>query len=185
MEEERYITAKQAAKMLGVHPVTLYRWAKRGKIRYIKTPTGRLRYPISEIERMKSTYHARKNAVIYARVSNESLAKRGLLDKQVEVLAEYAKKKGYNIVETIKEVSQVGKRGIIRMINLAASGAIGKILVVGLDRLAPILSDLLRDIFKSFGVDIEVVEMRDPDLDMDRRTEIIDLLTEYLSRGRV
>ena len=184
-EEERYLTAKQAARMLGVHPITLYRWAKEGKIKYVRTPTGRLRYPLSEIERLRSTYRGKDNVVIYARVSDRKFVESGFLDRQVDFLRDYARKKGYNVVEIIKDVALIGKRSINRLFNLAITGRIGKILLVGLDRLAPIFSDLFKDIFKTLGVEIEIAYLSDPDLEIDRKIGLIDILTTYLRKGKI
>ena len=45
-------TLKRASGILGVHPKTLQRWDREGKIRTIKTPGGRRRIPESEIRRL-------------------------------------------------------------------------------------------------------------------------------------
>jgi len=185
-KEEKYITAKQAAKMLGVHPITLYRWAKEGKIRYIRTPTGRLRYPLSEIERLRSTYHGRNNVAIYARASDKELAERGFLDRQISFLKEYAEKQGYNVVDIISDVATISKRSLVRLFNLAITGRIGRILVVSLDRLLPIIPDVFKEIFKVLGVEIEETpEFRDPDLELDRKIGLIDIITTYLRKGKI
>lgn len=44
-----YITAPQAAKYLGIHIVTLYKWIKEGEIAYTK-PKGRYRFKVSYLE---------------------------------------------------------------------------------------------------------------------------------------
>jgi len=43
---------KAAAEMLGVHPVTLRRWAESGKIETVRTPGGHRRFSSSEIRRL-------------------------------------------------------------------------------------------------------------------------------------
>ncbi|MHA1582907.1 MAG: helix-turn-helix domain-containing protein [Candidatus Baldrarchaeia archaeon] len=49
---EELITPKRACRMLGVSASTLRRWTYQGKIRYVKLPSGRLRYYKSDIERI-------------------------------------------------------------------------------------------------------------------------------------
>jgi len=49
---EELITPKEACRMLGVSASTLRRWAYQGKIRYVRLPSGRLRYYRSDIERI-------------------------------------------------------------------------------------------------------------------------------------
>lgn len=41
---------KQICKKYRVQPITLRRWADRGKIEYTVTPTGRYLYNISQVE---------------------------------------------------------------------------------------------------------------------------------------
>jgi len=52
MREKELIEPKIVKKMLGVASSTLRRWAKEGKIRYVRLPSGRLRYYKSDIERI-------------------------------------------------------------------------------------------------------------------------------------
>lgn len=48
------------AKMLGVDPKTVSRWAKVGKINGFRTPGGHLRIPAAEVERIRDTSPVRK-----------------------------------------------------------------------------------------------------------------------------
>ena len=49
---DRLYRLKEAAEILGVHPQTLQRWCREGKVRFVKTPGGVRRIPKSEIERL-------------------------------------------------------------------------------------------------------------------------------------
>jgi len=40
-ELEEHYPLRKAAEILGVHPITLRRWEKIGKIRCVRTPSGR------------------------------------------------------------------------------------------------------------------------------------------------
>lgn len=44
------LSAKQAAEYLAVHPDTLKRWAKAGKVRCFKTPGGYFRFRRSDLD---------------------------------------------------------------------------------------------------------------------------------------
>lgn len=50
---ETFHSLKDAAEQLGVHPVTLRRWAESGKVQVVRTPGGHRRFSASEIERLK------------------------------------------------------------------------------------------------------------------------------------
>ncbi|MEM2778978.1 MAG: helix-turn-helix domain-containing protein, partial [Candidatus Jordarchaeales archaeon] len=68
---ERLLTLSEACEGLGVHPNTLRKWDKQGKIRVVRTVSGRRRIPESEVERLMGIVKpdVSKKAVIYVRVS--------------------------------------------------------------------------------------------------------------------
>ncbi|MEG9193769.1 MAG: helix-turn-helix domain-containing protein [Candidatus Methanoglobus sp.] len=85
---EKLYTTGEVAKIFGVSYVAVKKWAYSGRIKYIKTPGGKYRYPESEIKRLLG--EAPKGRVaIYARVS--SADQREDLERQKQRLAEYAK----------------------------------------------------------------------------------------------
>lgn len=49
-ENETWLTIKDAARRLGVHPTTLRRWADEGQIPVMFTPGGHRRFSASEVE---------------------------------------------------------------------------------------------------------------------------------------
>lgn len=42
------LTATQVARRLGVHPETIRRWAREGKISYLRSPSGRISFPADQ-----------------------------------------------------------------------------------------------------------------------------------------
>lgn len=44
------LTGTEAANYLGVHPVSVARWSREGKIAHYLTPGGRRRYRISDLD---------------------------------------------------------------------------------------------------------------------------------------
>jgi excisionase family DNA binding protein len=51
-ENETWLTIKDAARRLGVHPTTLRRWANEGRIPVMFTPGGHRRFSASEVEQI-------------------------------------------------------------------------------------------------------------------------------------
>jgi len=51
-KEKQLLRTGEVMAILGVHRWTLYNWRKNGIIRYITLPSGDIRYPRSEIERI-------------------------------------------------------------------------------------------------------------------------------------
>jgi excisionase family DNA binding protein len=49
--DDELLTSSQVARLFGVSPSTVNRWARNGLIRCIRTPGGHYRFPAREIER--------------------------------------------------------------------------------------------------------------------------------------
>ncbi len=49
---QRPLTAQEAARMLGIHKLTLIAGIHDGKIRAHRTPGGHFRIPVAEVERI-------------------------------------------------------------------------------------------------------------------------------------
>jgi excisionase family DNA binding protein len=80
---ERLYTLKEACLLLGLHPRTIQKWDKQGKIRVVRTLGGRRRIPESEIRRLQGEKEIR-SIIGYARVS--SATQKDDLERQVEYL---------------------------------------------------------------------------------------------------
>ena len=52
MIEKEFYTVMEACTILGIHPQTLRRAEKAGKLLCVRTPGGRRRIPVSEIIRL-------------------------------------------------------------------------------------------------------------------------------------
>ena len=54
MPEKEWLGLGETAKYLGVHPITLRRWADAGEINYMLTAGGHRRFALSEVKRFAS-----------------------------------------------------------------------------------------------------------------------------------
>lgn len=52
INQDDYLTATQVARLFGVDPKTVTRWARAGKIDHILTVGGHRRYPRSTVMRL-------------------------------------------------------------------------------------------------------------------------------------
>src|SRR2546430_16961102 len=85
-QEQKLFRLSQAAHELGLHPITVRRWIKAGRLGGIQV--GReVRIPRSEMEKIVGTLNGRL-VVLYVRVSGDG--QKGDLDTQVEVLQSWA-----------------------------------------------------------------------------------------------
>ncbi|MCR8487623.1 MAG: helix-turn-helix domain-containing protein [Crenarchaeota archaeon] len=177
---EVYLSTQKAAKLLGVHRMTLYRWARSGKIQCIRTPTGRIRFPLSELVKFKPKIKNSNDVAIYARIIDEEAVRRRLLEEQVAFLKNYARKMGYNIVEVVKDVGLSNEKSLVKLLELAKAGKIQKILVVSKDRLHTIFPELLEKVFRILGAEIEVVDWDSEEFKRTRELEIVELVQTLL-----
>ncbi|MEM1607171.1 MAG: helix-turn-helix domain-containing protein [Candidatus Bathyarchaeia archaeon] len=50
--EEELLRPSEVAKKFGISVKMLWKWQRKGIIRAVRLPTGKLRYPKSEVERL-------------------------------------------------------------------------------------------------------------------------------------
>ena len=51
-EYEELLRPKDVAKVFNISTKTLWEWQKKGIIKAVRLPTGKLRYPRSEVDRL-------------------------------------------------------------------------------------------------------------------------------------
>ena len=157
---ERHYKLSEAAEILGVHPHTIRKWEWAGKIKCVRTPGGRRRIPESELKRILGKLN-RNRCIIYARVSTHKQEKDGNLERQVKRLIDYAKSKGYEIVEVFKEVASgvnEDRTELNKALDMIREGKADILLVEFKDRLARLGFKYIEKYCKAFDCRIEIVE---------------------------
>ena len=88
------VRISEAARELGVHPETLRRWEKAGKIEVERTPTGLRRYDLAKLRGLAPhKAPSTRTTLLYARVSSHD-QKEGLA-RQVVLLESFAAANGW------------------------------------------------------------------------------------------
>lgn len=117
---ERLYTLKEACLLLGLHPRTVQKWDKQGKIKVVRTIGGRRRIPESEIRRLQGEKGIR-SVIGYARVS--SVAQKEDLERQVE----YLRKRGVQEIITDIGSGLNGKRKeLLRLLDRVLHNEVDK-----------------------------------------------------------
>jgi len=176
MSEERFYPCnKHLAERLGISFITLKRWIYQGKVKAVKSPSRRYRIPESEVLRIMGKPPRPKNrAILYARVSGGDQVKDGDLDRQVEHLLEYAKMKGYEVVEVDKEVGSGlndERRKLMKDLRHIIDNGADVILVEYKDRLTRFGFNYLDMLCQSHGARIESVH---DDVKKDAMQELVE-----------
>ena len=162
---ERLLPPREACRRLGIHFVTLKRWIYSGKIRAVRTPTGRWMIPESEVERIIGGKAEVKEvrAVIYARVSSSN--QKNDLERQIQYLMQYCSAKGYRVVDVLNDVAsglKTNRRGLMKLFNYVINKQVDVVAITYKDRLTRFGFEYLEYFFRQYGVRVEVVYGEEP-----------------------
>ena len=166
MKNMNLLGSKEASKMLGIHPRTLYLWENKGIIETTRSkPNGKRFYNVEKYLESRGLKCAilnkneikcsnldeldekEKISICYARVS--SIGQKDDLERQKEQLK--TKYPSYDLIEDIGSGINLTKRGILKIINLAIEGKIKELVITYKDRLARFGYELIEHIIKKYS----------------------------------
>ena len=156
--EQKLFRVGAAAHELGLHPMTVRRWIKAGRIQVVQV--GReVRIPRSELERIVGTVDGRL-LVLYGRVSGRG--QQDDLDTQLERLQAWAKaeRKGMEtlVLSDIGSGLKAGRRQLQRLLSLVCMDKVAEIAITSEDRLTRFGQEFLETLFSCFGVKLTVLD---------------------------
>jgi len=170
---ERLYTLKEACLLLGLHPRTIQKWDKQGKIRVVRTLGGRRRIPESEIRRLQGEKGIR-SVIGYARVSSNT--QKDDLERQVE----YLRQRGVQeVVTDVGSGLNEKRRGFLRLLDRVLHNEVDKVVVLYEDRLTGFGFDTLKKVFEAHGTTIEVLNQTDA---KPPQQELVEDLITIISR---
>ena len=159
MHAREVVHPKEACLLLGLHPRTIQKWDKQGKIRVVRTIGGRRRIPESEIRRMQGERGIR-SIIGYARVLSST--QKDDLERQVE----YLRQRGVQeIITDVGSGLNEKRKGFLRLLDRVLHNEVDKVVILYENRLTRFGFDTLRKVFEAHGTSIEVlnqVEMKSP-----------------------
>ena len=181
---DKLYSISKTADILGVSQKTLRVWDKQNKLIPVLTSGGHRRYKESDINAFIGiepiSNDNKEICVIYARVSSQKQKISGDLDRQSQRLSEYCAKHNLYVEHIIKDVGSGlnDKRiGFNQLTNLVITGKVNKVIVEHKDRLTRFQFNFIKKIFKTFGVDIIVIDDKDEISDIEELTrDIMSLL---------
>jgi len=182
-EKTRLLRSGEVAKRLGLHPLTVRRWVKEGKIAAI--PIGReARIPITEVERLLGEQRA-GIIVLYARVSGH--ADKEDLQWQVHQLEQWAlvARTGQKTMTLTDSGSGLNteRKNLQRLLALVQDYQVAEVVVTCSDRLTRFGLSYLQTLFSGYGVTLTVLH---PDEEQTPEQELTDdllaLIASFASR---
>jgi len=182
--EERYLTTREFAKLLGVSRVTVIKWIKRGRITAYSVH-GKWRIPYSEVERVLEGVQRVRRVAIYARVSSNT--QRNDLERQVEALKLWVFKNfpnaEYVVVTDIASGLNEDRRGLRKLIEMAKRKEAQAIVVAYRDRLTRFGFEYLKTLFNTLGIDVYVAfQEESKDYVQELVEDFIEIVTSFASR---
>jgi excisionase family DNA binding protein len=182
-QKPKLLRVSAAAHELGLHPMTVRRWIKAGRIGVVWL--GReMRVPRSEIERLVGSLDGRV-LVLYGRVSG-----RGQLDElrtQLDRLQAWAsvERKGSQtlVLADIGSGLKAGRRQLQRLLKLVCEDKVAEIAITSEDRLTRFGQEFLETLFACFGVTLTVLdpgEEKTPEQELT--TDLLALIASFSGR---
>ena len=183
-EKTRLLRSGEVAKRLGLHPLTVRRWVKEGKIAAV--PIGReARIPITEVERLLGEQRA-GIIVLYARVRGHE--QKADLQRQVQQLEQWAlvARTGQKTM-TLTDIGSglnTERKNLQRVLGLVQDYQVAEVVVTCSDRLTRFGLSYLQTLFSGYGVTLTVLH---PDEEQTPEQELTEDLLALIasSAGRL
>jgi putative resolvase len=172
--EPKMLRVHVAARELGLHPLTVRRWIKQGKLQAVRVGLE-ARIPRSEIERFLGKTDERL-LILYARVSGHG--QKADLERQKERLVAWANEnrpgRSLLLLFDIGSGISTTRKQLQQLLRLVVKDEVAEIAITSPDRLTRFGQDYLNVLFESFGVTLTILE---PD---ETKTPEADLVRDLL-----
>jgi len=181
--EPKLLRLSVAAHELGLHPMTVRRWIKAGRIQVI--PVGReVRIPRSEVERLVGKIDGRL-LVLYGRVSGHG--QKDDLDGQLQRLQAWAtmERKGVEtlVLSDIGSGLKASRRQLQRLLKLVCEDKVAEVAITYEDRLTRFGQEYLETLFTCFGVTLTVLEPGEEKTpEQDLTDDLLALIASFSGR---
>jgi len=171
-----WVKSKEFKKILGLSNQALYERRKKGQLKYKKV-NGVYFYWLEEnIETDTTRYN-----VIYCRVLNTK--QKDDLDKQEQVLKEYAISNGFKVDYIFKDIASgmnESRKDLNKLIKLVVENKVNKVFISYKDRLTRFGYNYFEYIFKIFGTEIEVVNLtKEEDFQTELTQDLISIIHHF------
>jgi excisionase family DNA binding protein len=168
----------EVAKRLGLHPLTVRRWVKEGKIAAVQI--GReARIPVTEVERLLGEQRA-GTIILYGRVSGHDQKEH--LQRQVQQLEQWAlvARTGQKTL-TLTDIGSglnTERKSLQKLLALVQDYQVAEVVVTLADRLTRFGLSYLRILFSGYGVTLTVLS---PDEDNTPEQELTEDLLALIA----
>ena len=182
-DEPKLLRVSKAAHELGLHPFTVRKWIKQGKIHAVWVGQE-ARVPRSEIERLVGKPDGRL-LVLYGRVSGQG--QKDDLDTQLARLQAWANReragKSTLVLSDIGSGLKASRKHLQRLLKLVIEDQVAEIVVTYSDRLTRFGHEYLQVLFDSFGVTLTILEPgEDKTPEQEQTSDLLALIASFSGR---
>lgn len=175
----------EAAKAMGVTPLTLRRWEASGKlISDERTAGGRRRYNLARIRPdMFRDQLCDRKTIAYARVSSHD-QKEDLI-RQAQVLELYCAAQGwtFEIVKDLGSGMNYHKKGLKKLLDEIVDDKVGRLVLTHKDRLLRFGAELVFAICEAKGVEVVILNQgQDTTFEEDLARDVLEIITVFSAR---
>lgn len=182
----KLVSISEAAKALGVTPLTLRRWDDTGRLKPdFVTAGGRRRYDLTKLrpDLHRAPGPADRKTVAYARVSSHD--QKPDLERQARLLEAYCAAQGwtFEVVTDLGSGMNYRKKGLKRLLDDIVEGRVARIVITHKDRLLRFGAELVFAICEAKGVEVVILNQgEDTSFEEDLARDVLEIITVFSAR---
>lgn len=180
----RYVAIGEAAKAMGVTPITLRRWEASGKLVPERTPGGTRRYDMALLKpALFLTEPKGRKTLAYARVSSHD--QKADLERQKQVLELYCTRQGwtFEVISDLGSGMNYSKKGLKRLLSEIVDGDVGRLVITHKDRLLRLGAELIFAICEAKEVEVLIINKgEDTSFEEDLASDMLEIITVFSAR---
>jgi len=168
----------QVSTLLNVHPQTLRRWEREGKITPSRTANGQRRYKVEDIESLGMHKSKGKSKVIYCRVSSRKQSED--LKRQTKFMQSIFP--NHEVISDISSGVNFKRPGLQSILERLCKGDLDELAIAYKDRLCRIGFEIFEKLAEIFGCKIIVVNNIDASPEEELVEDLIAITTSFSAR---
>lgn len=182
---EKHYSISEFSELSGISKSTLRRYDNDNTFKPAFTSKGgHRRY--TETQLFEITQKKRKAInkinIGYVRVSSKKQVDD--LERQYNLMENYLISKGesFQIIKSVGSGVNYNNQSLNELIDLVISGKVNKVFIMYKDRLVRFGFELLENLFKRYGVDIEIINHQNNTMEEELVTDLIQIITVFSSK---
>lgn len=183
-EQPKLLRVSKAAHELGLHPFTVRKWIKEGKIQAVRIGQE-ARIPRSEIERLAGKIEDERIIILYGRVSGAG-QKDDLVTQLARLQAWAKQERPGRAVEVLSDIGsglKATRRQLQRLLKLVMEDKVAEIVITSPDRLTRFGQEYLHLLFESFCVTLTVLDAEEEKtVEQELTDDLLALIASFSGR---